>query len=636
MGSKLGGAILLEDHIKITEMRCPSCGGLLKLPEGNVKSIQCEYCGNEYVLDIPKQQSVPRQIPDWEPVAPQPNVPSYSSSAIWFCIVLFLVGIGGAIAFGRYKETQKYKNIVPEPIPVQQPLYPFLEEAATEEQLSGMLGQMVSIVFGKDIESVTQEELSQIQWIADRSDIDYRYIGYSFENPIENPDAVLNWLAFPDHSESGYAGLYQFQGLKRLDTKESLSQCNLQGVSLESFSAPIQSLEEAAQEFESADKIKQLTINSRIENLQGLELFPNVEQLVLNAGALNDIDAVIVLQHLKSLTLNNADTVTDFAVLASVGTLEELVIDSESLKSLDFLKRMPQLKRLGLLNGAFFDLSGLEALEGLEALTIEDCDELTDMSSVTKLLTLKELSLDPPYNCPQPSLGELTNLQRLTLRRFDSCHFLSKLINLETLSLHNCTLSSNLDLSGLTRLRKLTCASHSGDMSLDFIKSLTALEEIDLGGMVTYKDISAVFALPQLKSLDISGMEGEINFDKISENPSLQTLEIAGVQLYKNARVSGGNGIVDVSWDDVYLADHMDFIAHFPNLKKLNVADNKIKDLDFAASLVNLEDIDFSDNYVSDMHVLSSMPSLRQVNCKGNPISNLRVLDETQINIISD
>lgn len=365
-------------------------------------------------------------------------------------------------------------------------------------------------------------------------------------------------------------------------------------------------------------------------------MFPNVEQLVLNAGALNDIDAVIVLQHLKSLTLNNADTVTDFAVLASVGTLEELVIDSESLKSLDFLKRMPQLKRLGLLNGAFFDLSGLEALEGLEALTIEDCDELTDMSSVTKLLTLKELSLDPPYNCPQPSLGELTNLQRLTLRRFDSCHFLSKLINLETLSLHNCTLSSNLDLSGLTRLRKLTCASHSGDMSLDFIKSLTALEEIDLGGMVTYKDISAVFALPQLKSLDISGMEGEINFDKISENPSLQTLEIAGVQLYKNARVSGGNGIVDVSWDDVYLADHMDFIAHFPNLKKLNVADNKIKDLDFAASLVNLEEIDFSDNYVSDMHVLSSMPSLRQVNCKGNPISNLRVLDETQVNIISD
>lgn len=626
----------MEEHVKITEMRCPSCGGILKLPEGNAKSIQCEYCGNEYVLDIPQQQSTPRRIPDWEPVAPQRNVQPYNSNAIWFCIVLFLIGIGGTIAFGRYKETKNYKNIVPEPIPVQQPLYPFLEEATEEEQLSGMLGQMVAIVFGKDAESVTEEELFQIQWIADRSDIDYRYIGYSFENPIENPDATLNWLAFPDHSQSGYAGLYQFQGLKRLDTKESLSQCNLQGVSLESFSAPIQSLEEAAQELESVDKIKQLTINSRIENLQGLELFPNVEQLVLNAGALNDIDAVIVLQHLKSLTLNNADTVTDFAVLASVGTLEELVIESDNLKSLDFLKRMPQLKSLGLFDGAFLDLSGLEVLGGLEKLTIEDCDELTDMSSVAKLMELKELSLEPPYNCPEPSLGGLAKLQHLTLRRFGSCNFLPKLTNLETLALHNCTLSSGLDLSGLTQLRKLTCTSHSGDMPIDFINSLTALEEVDLGGMVTYKDISGIFALPQLKNLDISGMECEIDFNKISENPSLQSLEIAGVQLYKNVRVSGGNGIVDVSWDDVYLADHTDFITHFPNLKKLNIADNKIKNLDFAANLMNLEEIDFSDNYVSDMHVLSSLPSLQQVNCKGNPISNLRVLDETQVNIISD
>lgn len=131
-------------------------------------------------------------------------------------------------------------------------------------------------------------------------------------------------------------------------------------------------------------------------------------------------------------------------------------------------------------------------------------------------------------------------------------------------------------------------------------------------------------------------MECEINFDKVAENPSLQALEIAGVQLYENVQVSGGNGIVDVSWDDVYLAEHTDFITRFPNLKKLNVADNKIKELDFATNLTNLEEIDFSDNYVSDIHVLSSLPSLRQVNCKGNPVNNLRVLDETQVNIISD
>lgn len=626
----------MEEHIKITELRCPSCGGILKLPDENVKSVQCEYCGNEYVFERPQQKFTPRIGPDWEPVAPQPTIQTNTLNNIWICVALFLFGIIGIVAVGRYQRTQRIKNIVLEPVPINETFHSFGENEQEEGKLSGALEQMVSVVFGKDAESVTEEELSQIQWIADKSDLDYYYIGYSFENPLENPDAKLNWLTFAAQSESGYNGLSQFRGLKRLDTKKSLSQCNLQGLQIKSLSAPIKSLEEAAEELENPELITQLTIGSQIENLQGLERFPNVQQLIINASVLNDIDAVIVLNQLKSLTLNNADVMTNFDVLASINTLEELVIESENLKALDFLKRMPQLRSLGLKDGAFLDLRELETLVELEKLAIEDCDELTDMSNVTKLLELKELLLDLPFGCAEPSLGELTKLQRLTLKKFDSCDFLSKLVNLETLTLHNCTLSSNLNLSGLTQLRKLTCASYSGDMPLNFINSLSTLEEVDLGGMVTYKDISGIFALPLLKHLDISGMECEIDFDKVSDNTSLESLEIAGIKLYENVKVSGGNGIVDVSWDDVYLVDHINFVEHFPNLKKLDIAENKIKELDFLEKLTKLEELDFSDNYVADIHILSSLSSLRQVSCKGNPIGNMRVLDETQVNIISD
>lgn len=606
------------------------------MPDENVKSVQCEYCGNEYVFERPQQKFTPRIGPDWEPVAPQPTIQTNTLNNIWICVALFLFGIIGIVAVGRYQRTQRIKNIVLEPVPINETFHSFGENEQEEGKLSGALEQMVSVVFGKDAESVTEEELSQIQWIADKSDLDYYYIGYSFENPLENPDAKLNWLTFAAQSESGYNGLSQFRGLKRLDTKKSLSQCNLQGLQIKSLSAPIKSLEEAAEELENPELITQLTIGSQIENLQGLERFPNVQQLIINASVLNDIDAVIVLNQLKSLTLNNADVMTNFDVLASINTLEELVIESENLKALDFLKRMPQLRSLGLKDGAFLDLRELETLVELEKLAIEDCDELTDMSNVTKLLELKELLLDLPFGCAEPSLGELTKLQRLTLKKFDSCDFLSKLVNLETLTLHNCTLSSNLNLSGLTQLRKLTCASYSGDMPLNFINSLSTLEEVDLGGMVTYKDISGIFALPLLKHLDISGMECEIDFDKVSDNTSLESLEIAGIKLYENVKVSGGNGIVDVSWDDVYLVDHINFVEHFPNLKKLDIAENKIKELDFLEKLTKLEELDFSDNYVADIHILSSLSSLRQVSCKGNPIGNMRVLDETQVNIISD
>ena len=179
-----------------------------------------------------------------------------------------------------------------------------------------------------------------------------------------------------------------------------------------------------------------------------------------------------------------------------------------------------------------------------------------------------------------------------------------ELTGLEELVLRSCNLPPELDLSGLTKLRKLTCTTYGSDRSLNFINRIHTLEELNLGGMVTYEDISAIFALPQLRALNISGMECEIDFDKVADNPSLEILEMAGIKLYENVTIEGGYGIVSIDWDDVYLADHLDFIAHFPNLKKLDVADNKLDNIDFAAALTKLEEIDFADNYVTDMHVL--------------------------------
>ena len=204
-------------------------------------------------------------------------------------------------------------------------------------------------------------------------------------------------------------------------------------------------------------------------------------------------------------------------------------------------------------------------------------------------------------------------MQRLTLEGFSSCEFLPKLTNLEELVLRGCNLDSDPNLAGLTKLRKLTCTSYGSDRSLAFINHLTTLEELNLGGMVTYEDVSGIFMLPQLKKLYISGMECEIDFDKITDNPSLESLEMAGIKLYENVQIEGGYGIVSIDWDDVYLADHLDFVAHFPNLKKLDVADNKLENVDFAAALMKLEEIDLSDNYVTDLHTLADLPALREL-----------------------
>lgn len=642
----------MGDIVKITELKCPGCGSTLKMPAGNAKTVQCEYCGNEYIIDSGQEANQgnagARRIPEWEALPsespPSSDSPKESVRSVLVCVVcIILIGL---VIYWQVRDRVQDREAAQRDAR-QASLESAMETWSTyewdtadpakdEAVLSGMLEQMVTVAFGKDAGSVTEQELARIRWIADKRDIDHTYIGYSFENPLENPEAELEWLTFPLGTESGYASLHLFKGLVKLDTKESLKQCGLEGISLESLTIPYGTLEETARVLDDPSTVRQLAISGQIESLNGLELFPNLESLTINAGKLSDVGAVTVLKQLKSLTLENADGISDFSVFTSVENLEELSIESENLKSLDFLKRMPQLKGLSIADGKLLSLDGIEALEGLERLSVTECRDLKNMDSVAALTGLQELDLEKPYDCQEPSLEGLTELKSLTLKNFSSCAFLSGLTGLEELTLRSCDLPENLDLSGLTQLKELTCTTFYQDRSLAFIADISSLESVNLSGMVTYEDISGVFTLPHIRELKLSGIECEIDFDRITDNTSLESLEMSGVRLYENVRVTGSGGFINVYWDDVFLTDHLDFFGHFPNLRKLDVADNEIQDLSFVEGLVNLEEIDFSDNYVTDMHILSSLPALRLVNCTGNPIGNLRVLDDTHVLIINE
>ncbi len=629
----------MSDHVKITEMKCPGCGSALRMPPGGARFVRCEYCGGEYAVDWNQGYMAPRQAPNWRPVVPPPGPKQEESPGKYVAIgiICFLVCSLGAFFLLNTRSRKESVEVdeqivVPEIGEEYEDTYTKRkdEQMAENVELTGMLGEMVKSAFGKDAENVSTQELSQIKWIADDYDFDYSYIGYSFEDPIENPDAELIWLSFSDDLDlkRGYEGLCAFKGLKKLDSNQNLHQCDLKGLKLESLSASFETLEEAAAAVDDPGLIRELGIKRSVDSLEGLELFPNVEKLSVDAGSLSDVDAVIRMRHLKSLTLEDADLLSDFSIFGAAAGLEELIIESENLRSLDFLKKMPQLKSFGISDGTLLSLDGLEALANLEELSVTDCDDLKEMSAVEGMTGLKVLTIENGYECEEPSLGALTKLTELTLKNFHSCGFIQNMTELTQLKLEGCDMPENIDLSGLTQLKKLTCTTSYTDRSLKFIGSISSLESINLRGMVTYEDISGIFALPAVREIDISGIECEIDFDKVGENTSLETLKMSGVMLYENVSVSGGGGIVYVDWDEVFLADHLDFFRSFPNLKKLDIAENEITDLGFAESLVKLEEIDFSDNYVTEMRPLAASSALKLVNCAGNPIGNLQVLGE--------
>ncbi len=632
----------MDNNMKIVEMKCPGCGSTLRIPPDGTRFVRCDYCGGTYAVNW--NQGMQRPAPNWRPAPPPVQQNNSKEDALGLRITLGIFAviflIAGGIWISVHRKSEEEAELAGRAESLDIDIDDIAgtggrveEDAEAGTEFTGLLGEMISVAFGKDADSVTPQELSQIKWIADKSDFDYIYIGYSFEDPLENPDAEIEWLVYSDdidiRYENGYEGLSALKGLKKLETRKSLAECNLKGLKLESLSASIYSLEDAAAAVDDPSLIRELGIDSSIESMQGLELFPNVEKLSIYASSLSDISEVTTMPKLKSLTLENADQLNDFAVFASIENLEELIIESENIKALNFVSRMPKLKSLGIADGELLDLDGVETLADLEKLSVTDCGELKNMKAVEGLTGLKELTLEKPYDCEEPSLGALTGLTKLTLESFSSCSFLQNMTELTTLTLNGCDLPENIDLSGLTKLKRLTCTTAYTDRSLQFIGGISSLESVNLRGMVTYEDISGIFALPAVKEINISGIECEIDFDKVSENTSLETLKMSGVTLYENVKVSGGGGIIYVDWDDVFLADHLDFFRSFPNLKRLDISENEIKELSFAESLGKLEEIDFSDNYVSELRPLAAIPSLKLVNCTGNPIMNFQALDDS-------
>lgn len=638
--------------MKITKLKCPACGGDLKIDNEHQNFAVCEYCNSSFALEWDHEKATLSGQTSWQP--PRNTATGWEAGG-WkrlLAVVAGLLLIISPSAISIYHRWQRAHSIPRTPAatpsftaPPQQSALDseiYFEENAPEEQeqekapLAGALGILAETVFGKPADQITDSELAKIQWIETASDWDYLQIGYSFSNPLEEKNAELTWLSLSDDLSLGKECLNRFTGLKKLNIQNHLTQSDIGGLSLESIGCYASSPEEIAALCTDVSNMKEIRLNAGAETLDGLDRFQNLETLYIDNIDSPDISQIVNLPSLKSLTLEYCDSLSDFSVFRVMDSLEELDVESENLKSLDFLPAMQSLKKLRVADAGILTLSGLEDLTELETLTIEDCSNLKNMEAVENLTGLQELYLELPYDCPQPDLSKLTQLSRLGLSQFEDCAFLSGMTELTSLSLSNCALENTVSLSNLVKMEELSLRNYSSlGQPIGFLYGFPSLKKLNLAGVATYDDISGIFNIPTLAYLNMNGMECEIAFDRIKDNPSLTELHMDGLLLYENVNVSGGGGIYSVGWDDVTLDDHTGFLSHFPSLAILSIAENELTDISFAENLPLLEQIDISDNFVTDLKPLSGLGKLKAVTCTGNSVSNYRVLDD-KVTVISE
>lgn len=648
--------------MKITELRCSACKGTMKVDPDNPNYAVCEYCGTRYLIEWdrtglnggegegnPSLKRMPEPI-RYQPI--QPPEPKKNGWEVmgwkWSIALALTIFLAVGVLYGPaiYRRYQKDHNPM-------ESIEAVLENGKTHgkyggsggltdgqadgeldevPQLDGIFKDFVEYVFEKPVTELTGKEIAGIQWLEFKTTMDYREIGYSLDNPYENPEAELVWVRFPRemHLDMKVSCLPRFTGLKKLGTSQGLSKENLQGLSLEGIRGYFDSLEEVAALVEDTAVIREIETTGSNVSLQGADKFPNLERLSLDCDRIDEPKMLINMKSLKALSIDMYDEGMDFTVFGMMPWLEEVTISSKKLKDFSFVSGMSGLKELNLSYGTFLNLDPLKDCTGLEALSLDRCDELKDMSALSGLTALKKLRIDLPYGCPEPDLSGLTAMEELYLESFEKTGFLRNMSQLKTMTLDSCRIDTPSDFDGLVNLTTLNCTSFgAAERDYSFITRLPAIERLNLRGTKTYKDISGIFNLPTLKYLDIASMECEINFGKIQENTTLETLIMDHVKLYKNVTVSGGNGIYSINWDDVSLVDNLSFLEKFKGLGILSIRENELTDLNFAASLPALRTIDFSDNYVTDLSPLSELKMLLEVNCTENPVSNFEVLSES-------
>ena len=350
-------------------------------------------------------------------------------------------------------------------------------------------------------------------------------------------------------------------------------------------------------------------------NLNDLSSFPNLLYLTVDSERIVDISALNSYPDLIGLDLGECNDLTDYSPLMSLTQLEELSISSSQLKTIDFIKQMPNLTYLHIEDSQIQDLSALSACPMLMTLELEDNNKLKDYSAIGDLSNLAYLTLEVSQQAdrPLPSFQNLKGITYLSLNNIDDLSPLRDAVNVTTLVLEHCG-SDHLDvLTAMPYLSWLRIDDFWGlTESLTTLTKLPALEELDISGTHVFGNMEEIFSIPTLKYLYMDDCQVGIDFDAVAPNPNLEVLSMCDVRILRDPSYNNG--------DKIYLSEHYEFFDNFPNLTELYVSSANLDNIDFVTKMPGLRYLDIANNNVTSLTPLLQLENFNTVWCGKNTI----------------
>ncbi|MCD7990963.1 MAG: leucine-rich repeat domain-containing protein [Clostridia bacterium] len=645
--------------MKMVEIKCPSCGGKLKVEDSQTKLITCEYCGSQFLLDDEKVQ----HITNYNIYQTTPSGKSRESGAkIALGAGVACVGTLLAIFILSASSGSSSKTrTAPPSFPAYSRAAGYVgesgEEAQEEETApkadSPLFHAMTSEMFQKEPSEISPEDLARVRYLKVETSLETDRVWYSFDDPYSEAGPVVETASFGamDWEPQDAAA---FTGLVKLDLGTGLSRVrSLKGLKeLKGITAGNVEISAIKDMLDDPARMTELQLKG-ITSMEGIGSFENLERLTVRDYPDSNLKQLVPLKSLKHLSLEdsvNSDSiistdkdkvrVKDYSAISVMSGLESLYLNSDIIRDIGFLKGLPALEALTLEDTAVVSLDSLSEMPALRSLALLGNNKVQDFGPVGAASGLTSLSIDKMTSQPDPDLSPLTGLEKLEIRGFMSISSLRGLGGLKELSIHSCNVDGADALSSLTGVERLTFYSvwnSQGNLrNLDFLKGMTGLKYADFTGNLdgtgwsgynylveVYGDVSSIFNHQGLEELYLDNGKFEINFDKIKENPSLRVLGLRNMELHKNYYVESYGGMTSVWYDDVKLGEHMDILSRFPNLEELYLDSNELADLNFAVGLKNLKRLGLKDNYITDLGPLKQAEFLEYLDIRDNPVGEL-------------
>lgn len=672
--------------MKLISMKCPHCQGTLDIKKEEKGGVTvCPFCGTKFFLE--EEQPNINQTINIKEVhigdTKKSTVNNDTSTNNLAPVLGIIIAIIAAILIFspgllRHNTTMNISSVIPSEVLTPEASYEYRTVPESEA-----VKEFVEIVFGKSVSDITEAEYASIKYLKTRrqpvksisaktADTPWLFTYAKktgeygtpvkpdtitikgTENIIEEDIQVFTGLESLDLSNEADIGsvieynTVDFRNLKNLHYFTGSAGESLRNLpffydrqNIYGLGSTYVSDEEYMTGLKEFSKLKILNLKSISKNFAKdftfLSSFPDLEKLSLSfsSGETWDLAGLSALTKLKTLEINGFDTKFEhFNVLSGMPQLENIYFDDvKDLKTLDFVKNMPNLKSLSIEDCPIISLNGIKNSLSLTELSLDGCHDLSDVSALATLTSLKSLDIAYIWNfdLKYPKLNKLTALSNVKIE------------------------SGNLEIiSGLTSIKKLFIYETSDDYSFKPLLGLKGLTEVELQGyewsqkadmaqclsklpklrtlifgydcLAHYGDYTDIFSLPQVTKLQIQPYDTgssyiNLSINRLKKNKVLKELDTGAAEIYNLDTDSGS-----VENLGVYANK---FLSCFPKLKKLNVSHSHIQDLDFVSKMPDLEVLNISDNYVTDISKLLKLKKLKSLTCDKGQIVNLDLLPES-------